>query len=247
MSPVVTRLRNTARAFTLVELLVVMAIIAALLALLLPAVGKARAQAVATSCSSNLRQIYFAANAFADVNGGKLPGFEFGSNDAKWINRLAPFLAKSGRPANELVHCPAVDPDEMLPATQWLPPTMSYGVNTFINLPQWQARRNAKMNTSNIILMGDKATGWEEYLMSEDGGYFTPPEPGQPEGITVQVTRHTGKKSRRHAGGRTANMLMVDGHVEPMTQRALKLDAGHWHFGPPPPVQQVGACSCSVE
>jgi len=59
--------------FTLIELLVVIAIIAILAALSLPVMGRARDDAVAIKCASNMKQIMAAAFLFASEHDGKLP------------------------------------------------------------------------------------------------------------------------------------------------------------------------------
>ena len=64
---------HKSRAFTLVELLVVIGIIALLVSILLPSLNKAREAAQSTQCLSNLRQINMAMLMFAQNNKGHLP------------------------------------------------------------------------------------------------------------------------------------------------------------------------------
>lgn len=64
---------RSGRAFTLVEVLVVIGIIAVLLGLLLPAMSGAWKRARSVSCLSNLRQIGIAIQAYANDHRGKIP------------------------------------------------------------------------------------------------------------------------------------------------------------------------------
>lgn len=59
--------------FTIVELLIVVAIIAVLISMLLPALGKVREQANSARCAANVRQIYSGLIAYASDNQERLP------------------------------------------------------------------------------------------------------------------------------------------------------------------------------
>lgn len=66
-------MQHKERAFTLVELLVVITIIAVLMGILLPVLSKARAHAQLVACQSNLRQIGLAIQMYANENHDYLP------------------------------------------------------------------------------------------------------------------------------------------------------------------------------
>jgi prepilin-type N-terminal cleavage/methylation domain-containing protein/prepilin-type processing-associated H-X9-DG protein len=87
------RLRR--RAFTLIEVLVVVAIIALLIAILLPALGRARAQTRLSVCGSNLRQVGVAMNLFAHDHKGLVPrglsrhsGGMIGAEAPNWVRMV---------------------------------------------------------------------------------------------------------------------------------------------------------------
>jgi prepilin-type processing-associated H-X9-DG protein/prepilin-type N-terminal cleavage/methylation domain-containing protein len=87
-------------AFTLVELLVVIAIIAILAALLIPAVQSVRAAAQSTQCQNNLRQLGLAVIEYRDQNGA-YPQYRaeyppitnaYGVERPRWQWLLAPYI-----------------------------------------------------------------------------------------------------------------------------------------------------------
>jgi prepilin-type N-terminal cleavage/methylation domain-containing protein/prepilin-type processing-associated H-X9-DG protein len=89
------------RAFTLVELLVVVAIIGILIGLMLPAIQAARESARRSNCSSNLRQLGLAALNFEASQGRFPPGFMAVDHQGQvaggwaWGVYLMPFLEQT--------------------------------------------------------------------------------------------------------------------------------------------------------
>jgi prepilin-type processing-associated H-X9-DG protein len=110
-------------AFSLVELLVVIGIIAVLISMLMPALTRARQQALEVQCASQLRQVGNGLMGYASNNRGYYPGWsgwqvwgyygtpKDGTGDDEagpgWTEALIPYFTKD----TKIYHCPAF-PDE---------------------------------------------------------------------------------------------------------------------------------------
>lgn len=118
------------KAFTLVELLVVISIIAMLLAVLMPALSKAKSNATKLICSTRLKDIGTATGLYgADYNGAVPPSYPLNQNelnltkqtpgvDMSWCGRLAKYYNKNRTPSDKkgesiyeysLYRCPTQD------------------------------------------------------------------------------------------------------------------------------------------
>ncbi|MHB0947047.1 MAG: type II secretion system protein [Sedimentisphaerales bacterium] len=88
-----TGIKRMRRAFTLVELLVVISIIALMLAILMPSLNKAREQAKKIVCLSNFKTLGLGLNMYASSNNGRWPSkFNVASSDPLSVMNGAPIL-----------------------------------------------------------------------------------------------------------------------------------------------------------
>ncbi len=199
--------------FSLVELLVVIAVIAILASILLPAMNRAREMASRSSCSNNMRQILLGMNVYASDFSGILPTV-WGISDAKsWAYYLRPYLKvkdNNAVPYSPLYSCRS--------ASSWAKGNiLSYGMNLGINAE----------NSETLLRLWDFAKPAEQMLLgdtkkydSQIYGYFS--------FIGSENEKTIGRLEFRHSG--MSNFTFADSHVEsiPITGKLSPIAGPFW-------------------
>lgn len=206
-------------AFTLVEVMVVIAIVALLISMLLPALQKARETANALACSSNLKQIGVGMYIYANENKDIIPNH--GYTDVSigawtwWPGILDPYITRNTLNINvglsRVFVCPS---DPMSPGLYPFPnPTAtSYGIN--YHLYTYSGFLSDGMHGIWLGLMRKTA---EVMYVSEHRKNFMSGTAalnavnGQYPVVYPWVTGDFGRVGSYH--GTRVNTLFLDGHV----------------------------------
>jgi prepilin-type N-terminal cleavage/methylation domain-containing protein/prepilin-type processing-associated H-X9-DG protein len=216
------RLRSLVRsAFSLIELLVVIGIIAILIALLLPTLTRVREQARQLQCATKLRNIGVALNAYAANNRQHYPsisnwevygGDGTGEDDDPlpgWCEQLEPYI---GKPTTGIYHCP-----------NFPPPPMS-DFNYFLSMKWKFVRGETSLLTTDIRRSS-------EFILAGECTHHRlyPPPWGQArlylytndcdkDDVLWKCLSYFGEEYGFNAHRAGNNVLFGDGHVRPFTR-----------------------------
>ena len=176
--------RSRRQAFTLVELLVVIGIIAVLIAILMPALSRARMQAQTVQCMSNLRSIGQGMQLYALQNRESLPfgdfldpvgGWTLNSATANWSIRIASAMNKGALGDNFMLsntskgvfRCPSANQDNEAP-NEWV---LHYAVHPRI-MPWFTTSAHPFTKRPDVPYKLSKIKGASEIVMAWDGTQY---------------------------------------------------------------------------
>lgn len=166
--------RNSQRAagFTLVELLVVIGIIAVLIGMLLPALSRARQQANATACLSNLKQMGLELQIYSQNNGGWLFPMGRGANlppSERWPAKVFKMKYPDDLSDTNVEHW---QPKIMICPTDQEPAAYhSYVLNDHLTLEKIKySTRRQGIAPYDVIVVGEKYTSEVDYYMNIQTG-----------------------------------------------------------------------------
>jgi prepilin-type N-terminal cleavage/methylation domain-containing protein/prepilin-type processing-associated H-X9-DG protein len=219
------------RGFTLLELLVVIALIAVLISLLLPAVQRVRDWAILLRDQNNLKQLGLATHNYASNWGGILPPAKTSENgnDRWWFAETTPSGTivdfSRGHLMPYLEDCAsALQAPAQAPGMVYLHfdgGTGGYGYN-YRYLAPYQEQPNGTVIWTPVLLPTVASTSQTIAFCDAVGITTTPLPTGSPSLIEVAVSEPPSAQSPsvhfRQPNG-VANVLFLDGHVEPWTDK----------------------------
>jgi prepilin-type N-terminal cleavage/methylation domain-containing protein/prepilin-type processing-associated H-X9-DG protein len=197
---------RTGQAFTLVELLVVIAVIAILASLLLPALGRAKESGRATVCFSNLRQMGVACSVYASDLRRFPSAFDwlYPTNTPGDLTKgqLYPYVK-----SRTVFLCPVDAPNAYVKPAPWAPPILVLDHSYAMNCMMCHAHDLTTCLAPSKTVYFTEATN---LTMDFRGAVISPPS-SLSQGFPSVSSRLTLRHNQR------GHFLMVDTHVERMT------------------------------